>query len=124
MAINMIKAINTVDEYISTFPLDTQSKLQLMRQIIKDNAPEAVETISYGMPAYKTDKKQLVYFGGYANHIGFYAMPTSHEKFKNKLSNYKHGKGSVQFPLNQPLPFELIAEIIRFKVALNNTIAK
>ncbi len=120
----MIKAINTVDEYISTFPLDTQSKLQLMRQIIKDNAPEAVETISYGMPAYKTDKKQLVYFGGYANHIGFYAMPTSHEKFKNKLSNYKHGKGSVQFPLNQPLPFELIAEIIRFKVALNNTIAK
>lgn len=90
-----------------------------MRKIVQENAPEAVESISYGMPAYKLNKKPLVYFGGYQNHIGFYATPSGHTKFKEKLSSYKQGKGSVQFPLNKPLPVDLIAKMVRFRVAEN-----
>lgn len=116
----MNKEIKTVDDYILSFTKETQSKLHIIRQIIKDNAPGAIESISYGMPAYKTNKKPLVYFSGYEKHIGFYATPTGHEKFKKQLSNYKQGKGSVQFPLDQPLPVELIAEIVKFRVTNNN----
>ena len=115
----MNKEIKTVDDYISSFTKETQSMLQIIRQIIKENAPGAIESISYGMPAYKINKKPLVYFGGYEKHIGFYATPTGHEKFKNQLSRYKQGKGSVQFPLDQPLPIELIAEIVKFRVTNN-----
>ncbi|MCX6296155.1 MAG: DUF1801 domain-containing protein [Bacteroidetes bacterium] len=116
----MNKEIKTVDDYILCFTEETQTKLQIIRQIIKDYAPEAIESISYGMPAYKTNKKPLVYFGAYANHIGFYATPTGHEKFKEQLSIYKQGKGSVQFPLDQPLPIDLIAEIVKFRITKNN----
>lgn len=116
----MNKEIKTVDEYISSFNEETQTKLQVIRQTIKDNAPEAIESISYGMPAYKTNKKPLIYFGAYAKHIGFYATPTGHEKFKKQLSIYKQGKGSVQFPIDQPLPYDLIAEIVKFRVKQNN----
>ena len=112
----MNKEIKTVDEYISSFNEETQTKLQVIRQTIKDNAPEAIESISYGMPAYKINKKPLVYFGAYTKHIGFYATPTGHEKFKKQLSIYKQGKGSIQFPIDQPLPYDLIAEIVKFKV--------
>lgn len=118
----MNKEIKTVDEYISGFTTETQAKLQIVRQIIKDNAPEAIECISYGIPAYMTHKKPLVYFGGYAKHIGFYATSSGHEKFKEQLSNYKQGKGSVQFPLDRPLPLDLIAEIVKFRVTNNNQI--
>ncbi len=72
----MNKEIKTVDDYILSFPKETQTKLQIIRQTIKEIAPEAIESISYGMPAYKTNKKPLVYFGGFAKHIGFYATPT------------------------------------------------
>jgi uncharacterized protein YdhG (YjbR/CyaY superfamily) len=112
--------IKTVDEYISGFTKEIQSKMQIIRQTIIDNAPEAIESISYGMPAYKTNNKPLVYFAGYAKHIGFYATPTGHEKFQQQLSIYKQGKGSVQFPHNQPLPVDLIAEIVKFRVQKNN----
>lgn len=71
----------------------------------------------YGMPAYKLNKKPLVYFGGYEKHIGFYATPTRHERFKNALAGYKQGKGSLQFPQNQALPLDLIAEIVKFRVS-------
>jgi uncharacterized protein YdhG (YjbR/CyaY superfamily) len=98
--------------------------LQLIRKVIKNNAPEAIENIAYGMPAYKMNKKPLVYFGGYAKHIGFYATPTGHEKFKKQLSLYKQGKGSVQFPLDQPLPLDLIAEIVKFRVLENMKFSK
>ncbi len=118
----MNKEIKTVEEYISSFPLETQTKLHIIRQIIKDNAPEAIESISYGMPAYKTNKKPLVYFGGFAKHIGFYATPAGHEKFKKQLSVYKQGKGSVQFPLDKPLPVSLIKNIVKFRVIKNNQI--
>ena len=116
----MNKKIKTVDDYISYFPSETKTKLQIIRQIIKDTAPEAIESISYGMPAYRINKKPLVYYGGFAKHIGFYATPTGHEKFKKQLSVYKQGKGSVQFPLDQPLPVALIKDIIKFRLKENN----
>lgn len=110
---------DTIDTYIAAFPLKTQSKLKKLRQLIKNEAPDAVESISYGMPAYKTYNKPLVYFAGYDKHIGFYATPTGHQQFKKQLSIYKQGKGSVQFPLDQTLPLQLIAEIVKFRVKEN-----
>jgi uncharacterized protein YdhG (YjbR/CyaY superfamily) len=112
----MITSFNTVDEYISKFPAETQFYLNTMRDLILKNAPEAEERISYGMPAYKMRGIPLVYFAGYKNHIGFYATPEGHETFKDALSIYKQGKGSVQFPLKEKLPVDLIAKIVRFKV--------
>jgi uncharacterized protein YdhG (YjbR/CyaY superfamily) len=110
----------SVDDYIASFPPDVQEILQHIRLIIRDNAPEAAEIIAYGMPAYKTYKKPLVYFAAFPNHIGFYATPTGHEKFAKELSQYKQGKGSVQFPIDQPIPYGLIAAIVKFRVAENN----
>ena len=116
----MKRNINTVDDYIVSFPEDVQKKLREMRQLIKENSPEAVEGMSYGMPAYKLCGKPLVYFGGFAKHIGFYATPSGHEKFKSELSAYKQGKGSVQFPLHEPLPSGLISEIVIFRTRENS----
>lgn len=116
----MNKEIKTVDDYISGLPKDVQARLQIIRKTIKDIEPNAIESISYGMPAYKTNKKPLVYFGSFAKHIGFYATPTGHKKFKKQLFMYKQGKGSVQFPFDKPLPVNLIAEIVKFRVLNNN----
>jgi len=113
-----IKA-NTVDEYITQFPDATQAMLRQMREIIKKNAPDAEEGIGYGMPAYKLYERPLVYFAGYENHIGFYATPTGHEAFKDALSRYKQGKGSVQFPSDEKLPAKLITDIVKFRVREN-----
>lgn len=113
--------MNEIDQYISKFPEEVQQQLQKVRAIIKTIAPEAIEQLAYGMPGYKTHGKPLVYFAGYKNHIGFYATPSGHEAFQNDLSKYKQGKGSVQFPLNQPLPFDLIEKIVRFRVKENST---
>ncbi len=112
--------IPSVDEYISNFSAEVQKRLEKMRNIIKETAPEGIEIIAYGMPAYKLNKKPLVYFGGFSRHIGFYATPTGHEEFKTELSIYKQGKGSVQFPHNESLPVKLIEKIVRFKVYENN----
>jgi uncharacterized protein YdhG (YjbR/CyaY superfamily) len=112
-----IKAIS-VDEYIEGFPKKTQVLLKQLRKAIIKAAPKAVEQISYGMPAYKY-LGVLVYFAGYQNHIGFYGTPAGHQKFKKELSIYKTGKGSVQFPLEQPLPLDLITAIIKFRVQEN-----
>ena len=111
--------IKSVDDYIAAFPSEVRERMEIMREAIKKNAPEAVECIAYAMPAYKLNKKPLVYFAGYEKHIGFYATPTGHEKFKEQLSKYKQGKGSVQFPNDQPLPLGLIAEIVKFRVEEN-----
>ncbi len=108
-----------MDGYITEFPLEIQEKLNQIRKVIRENAPDAVESIAYGMPAYKLNKKPLVYFAGYAKHIGFYATPSGHSAFEVQLSQYKQGKGSVQFPLDQPIPLDLIAEIVRFRVSEN-----
>ncbi|GAB3999848.1 DUF1801 domain-containing protein [Spirosoma daeguense] len=115
----MNNEIKTVDDYIGSFPEEARERLQTMRHLIKENSTDAIESMAYGMAAYKLNKKPLVYFGGFKNHIGFYATPTGHEQFKDKLSSYKQGKGSVQFPHTQPLPIELIVEIIKFRVAEN-----
>lgn len=106
----------TVEEYIASFPKEVQDILQEVRKIILQHAPSATEGIAYGMPAYKLNGKPLVYFGGYQKHIGFYATPTGHSKFEAELAVYKQGKGSVQFPLKQPIPYELIGRIVDFRV--------
>jgi uncharacterized protein YdhG (YjbR/CyaY superfamily) len=115
----MNKKPENVDGYITEFPPEIQDKLNQIRKVIRENAPDAVESIAYGMPAYKLNKKPLVYFAGYAKHIGFYATPSGHSAFEVQLSQYKQGKGSVQFPLDQPVPLDLIAEIVRFRVSEN-----
>jgi uncharacterized protein YdhG (YjbR/CyaY superfamily) len=115
----MKTVFKTVGEYINTFPKATQFLLEKVRETILNKAPEAIESISYGMPVYKTNGKPLVYFAGYKNHIGFYATPTGHTEFANELSNYKQGKGSVQFPLDNPIPYELIERIVAFRVKEN-----
>ncbi len=107
----------STDEYISSFPKETQILLQEVRKTIKNVAPEADESISYGMPAYKLNGKVLVYFAGYKNHIGFYATPTGHAEFTEELAKYKQGKGSVQFPINEPMPLDLITKIVKFRIS-------
>ncbi len=109
----------SVDEYITTFPLEIQSILKAIRTLVLKKAPVATESISYGMPAYKLNGKPLIYFAAYKNHIGFYATPTGHEAFAKELSVYKQGKGSVQFPLDQAIPFDLIEKILVFRVNEN-----
>lgn len=109
----------TVEAYIESFPKEVQQRLQQIRKIILASAPEVEESMSYGMPAYKHTGKPLVYFAGYEKHIGFYATPTGHAAFKNELSKYKLGKGSVQFPFEKPLPLKLIKNIVLFRVKEN-----
>lgn len=111
---------HSVDDYIHSFPKEIQSVLKQVRLTILNNAPMATEGISYGMPAYKANGKPLVYFAAFAKHIGFYATPSGHAHFSEQLSQFKQGKGSVQFPLSQRMPYELIAEIVRFRVDENN----
>jgi len=107
-----------VDEYIESFPDNIREMLKAMRETIKMAAPDAEEMISYQMPAYKFHGA-LVYFAAFKNHIGFYAMPSGHKEFAAELSIYKQGKGSVQFPIDKPLPLDLIARIVRFRVNQN-----
>jgi len=109
----------TTDEYIAGFPGDIQVILNQVRATIQKAAPDAEESIAYGMPAYKLKGKPLVYFAGFKNHIGFYATPSGHSEFAKELSKYKQGKGSVQFPLDQPIPYDLIAQIVEFRVVEN-----
>lgn len=109
----------TVEDYIKSFPGDIQTLLEKVRSTIKKNAPDAVESIAYGMPAYKMNGKPLVYFAGFKKHIGFYATPSGHTEFTDELSKYKQGKGSVQFPLDKPIPYDLIKRIVAFRVTEN-----
>jgi uncharacterized protein YdhG (YjbR/CyaY superfamily) len=106
----------TIDEYIATFPKDVQVILQKIRKTIQRAAPKATEAISYQMPTFKLQGKSLVHFAAWKNHVGFYAMPSGHEEFKKELSEYKGAKGSVQFPLNDPIPYDLIKKIVQFRV--------
>lgn len=114
----MKKTFKNIDEYIGIQTPEVQILLEQMRQTIKNAAPEAEELISYNMPAFKYHG-MLVYFAAYKNHIGFYATPTGHSQFKEELSIYKQGKGSVQFPLNQALSLELISRIVKFRMEEN-----
>ena len=109
----------TIDDYIAGFPPETQKALKEMRALIHATAPEATETISYAIPTFDLNGRHLVHFAGYARHIGFYPIPTGIEAFKEELSRYKQGKGSVQFPLSEPLPVDLIRRIVEFRAAEN-----
>jgi len=108
----------TVDEYIGTFPVATKKIMQQVRKTIKDAAPEAEEVISYNMPAYKQEG-MLVFFAAYKEHIGFYPTPGGIEAFKKELSVYNSAKGSVQFPIDKPMPLALITKIVKYRVKEN-----
>lgn len=112
--------MNEIDKYIVSFAPEVQERMNQLRALILEIAPEAEESMAYAMPAYKTKGKPLVYFAGYKNHIGFYATPTGHEQFKAELSEYKQGRGSVQFPMNKPLPLALIRKIVEFRKLENS----
>jgi uncharacterized protein YdhG (YjbR/CyaY superfamily) len=109
---------NSVDEYIKDFPEEIQHLLNQIHSTIINVAPNAEESLSYGMPAYKLNGKPLVYFAAFKNHIGFYATPSGNAAFEKELSKYKQGKGSVQFPIDKPLPLTLIVKIVKYKVKL------
>lgn len=106
---------NTIDEYIATFPADVQVRLQRVRSLVHEVAPDAAETISYGIPTFDLGGKHLVHFAGFARHIGLYPTPSGMEQFDSELQGFKRGKGSVQFPLDQPLPEDLIRRIVAFR---------
>jgi uncharacterized protein YdhG (YjbR/CyaY superfamily) len=109
----------TVDEYMAGFPKDIQQLLQQIRQTVREAAPEAAETIKYAMPTFTLQGGNLVHFAAFKNHIGFYPTPTGIEAFEAALSSYKGAKGSVQFPLDQPMPLDLIRKIVLFRVKGN-----
>ena len=109
----------TIDEYIARFPAETQKVLAELRALIKATAPNATETISYAIPTFDLNGRHLVHFAGYARHVGFYPIPSGIEAFKEELKPYKQGKGSAQFPLDQPLPTDLIRRIVEFRVREN-----
>lgn len=110
--------IKTVNEYILQFPLEIQEKLQAMRKVIRDNAPDAEEKMSWQMPTFYL-YGNLVHFAAHKNHIGFYPGAEGIEAFTDKFMGYKYSKGAVQFPVDKPLPFELISEIVKYRVAGN-----
>ncbi len=108
----------SIDDYILKFPPEIQGTLNLLRKVIRESAPDAEEKISYQMPTFALHGN-LVHFAAYKNHIGFYPAPRGIEAFKDELSEYKGAKGSVQFPIGKPLPYELISRIVKFRVAEN-----
>lgn len=114
----MDTSVKTIDAYIAGFPKEVQPALNKMHGIIKKAAPKATESINYGIPTFSLDGN-LVHFGGYKTHIGFYPAPSGIEAFKKELSVYKGAKGSVQFPLDKPLPAGLITQIVKFRVIEN-----
>ncbi len=108
----------TIDEYIAQFPEEVQAILTRIRAVIKESAPQAQEKISYRMPAFSLNGS-LVWFGAFQKHIGFYPTGAGVESFKAELSGYKWSKGAIQFPLDQPIPYDLIRKIVKYRVAEN-----
>jgi uncharacterized protein YdhG (YjbR/CyaY superfamily) len=106
---------SSIDTYMAAFPPETQAILQKIRTIIHEEAPGVEETIAYGIPTFRL-KGNLVHFAGYKKHIGFYPTPSGIEAFQREINVYKHAKGSVQFPLDQPMPYDLIRRMVRFRV--------
>lgn len=117
MSANQIESQN-IDEYIAGFPDKVQEILNKIRVTIKNAAPDAEEKISYQMPTFWL-KGNLVHFAAFKNHIGFYPIPSGIEEFKDELSAYEGGRGSVRFPLDKPIPFDLISKIVKFRVNEN-----
>ncbi len=108
-------------DYLAPWSAAVVERLTALRTLVLACAPDAAESFSYGMPAFKTHGKPLVYFAAYPKHIGLYATPSGHSQFSEALKDYKQGKGSVQFPHDRPMPWELIESMVRFRVAENET---
>ncbi len=113
-----MKTFKDIDSYIAEQPIEVRERLEHIRRAIQTSAPKAEEMISYGMPAFKYHG-MLVYFAAFKNHIGFYALPSGNAEFQKELSGYKQGKGSIQFPLDKPLPLALIKKMVKFRVKEN-----
>lgn len=111
-------SFTTIDDYIAGFPADIQAKLQELRKVIHETAPEATEKISYQMPTFYLNGN-LVHFAAFKNHIGFFPAPTGLEAFHEEISRYPYSKGGVQFPFDRPIPFDLVKRIIAFRIAEN-----
>ena len=107
--------VSTVDEYINQFDHEVKHRLLELRKLIKAESPNAVESFSYGLVGYKRNGRPLVYFGGFKNHVGFYATPNGHKAFAKDFAKYKQGKGSAQFPLSEPLPLELVKRVVQYR---------
>ena len=112
------KAPQNIDEYIAGFPEDVQEILEKIRMTVRKAAPQAEETIKYQMPTF-TLKGNLVYFAAFKDHIGFYPPVTGYAKIKKELSVYEGPKGSLKFPFDQPIPYDLITKIVKFRVKEN-----
>ena len=106
------KLLTTIDDYTSTFPADIQAILENVRQSIQKAAPEATETMSYGIPTFNLNGKHLVFFAGWKHHISLYPLPAGDEAFQQEIAHYKRAKGTIQFPLDKPLPYELVEQIV------------
>ncbi len=113
------KPFTTIDGYISTFPADIQAILENVRQAIQKAAPEAAETISYGIPTFNLNGKHLVFFAGWKHHVSLYPLPAGDEAFQQEISHYKRAKGSIQFPLDKPIPYDLVEQIVTLLIKEN-----
>lgn len=118
------KQFQTIDEYIEPFPEEVQRILEKIRETIRKAAPEAVEAMSYQIPTFKLNGKNLVHFAAWKNHIGFYATPSGNKAFKKELSVYTGSKGAVQFPLEKPIPYDLVKKIVLFRIQETQEIKK
>jgi uncharacterized protein YdhG (YjbR/CyaY superfamily) len=110
------KKFETMNEYIESFPKNVQSTLEKLRDTVRRAAPEVVESISYDMPTFKLDGKRLVYFSAWKSHIGFYSIPEGSAAFRKELSPFEGPKGSLRFPLDQPIPYDLVKKIVLLRV--------
>jgi uncharacterized protein YdhG (YjbR/CyaY superfamily) len=108
--------IRTIDEYIAGFPPEAQTLLRELRALIGESAPQAAETISYGMPTFDLSGRHLIHFAGYAKHVGLYPVPLDHDEFKRDLAPYRSGTAAARFRLGEPLPAELVRRIVRYQV--------
>src|SRR5260370_16343508 len=109
------KKFETINEYIEAFQESVRTLLEKMRGTVEEDAPEAIESISYDMPTFKLDGKRLVYFSAWKNHIGFYSIPEGNEAFRKQLSPYSGPKGSLRFPLEKPIPYDLVKKIVTLR---------
>ncbi|OLE82960.1 MAG: hypothetical protein AUF79_18945 [Crenarchaeota archaeon 13_1_20CM_2_51_8] len=110
------KKFETIDEYIESFPENVQDILEELRDTIRKTAPGVAESISYQMPTFKLDRKRLVYFSAWKNHIGFYSIPVGDAAFRKELSPYSGEKGSLLFPMDKPIPYDLVKKIVMFRM--------
>jgi uncharacterized protein YdhG (YjbR/CyaY superfamily) len=110
------RQFKTMDEYVAQFPKNVRDVWEELRRVMRESAPEAEETISYGIPTFDLNGKHLVHFAAYKNHVGFYPTSSGIKAFKKELSPFNTSKGTVQFPLDKPIPFDLVKKIVKFRV--------